>query len=195
MAPTTEQQTAPATEQPTTPATTPTAAEQQPEKLLTQAEFDAALKDRLARAATKAEKERASAEESARLKALEEAGEHKKLAEERATALTQREKELAEAMTKIEQGARATAALTKMLESQLADVPEHIRSLMVNMSPADQLEWLAANKDKLKAAPEADQKQVKQIPGTPKQPDAKTLSESEQEKQRALHAKSVRGMF
>lgn len=136
-------------EQPTPPTAagnkTP-GAESSADKLFTQADLDRIISERLERE----EKKRKSAEEKARKDAeeasLKEREDWQKLA-------AKREQELAEAGQKLAalddlqaKHDAAVSALTKLLERERKDLPKHILSLLDQLDPVAQLEWLAANK-------------------------------------------------
>ncbi len=177
------------------PVETPTPADKEADKRFTQAELDAILKDRLERAEKKREKEAERAAEEARLKALEESKDLQKLSEERKKLLDDRDRELAELRAKLEIGEKAVAALRRQLDTELATVPDYIKTLLSRMPEAEQLEWLAANKASLiKSTDDAD-KNKRKIPGTPSGDPEKQLSAADEAIKRAQHARQVRSMF
>lgn len=111
------------------------------------------LKRLKAEAATKQQQEQEA--EQARLK---EQQKWQQLAEQHERQLTELKPQL-EAAT--QQAERYKAAVEAQVKAQLANVPEHLHGLLAKLDPVEQLEWLAANADKLKPA-------VRGIPPTPR---------------------------
>ena len=111
------------------------------------------FKERLARQEKQAQERERKAREEAEAKALEEGAQWQKLAEKRQSQIAELEKRLAELETVSQTAARYGKAIEAQLAAQLADVPEHIQALLTRMDPAERLEWLAANGEKLKAPP------------------------------------------
>lgn len=143
------------------------------DKRFSQADLDAAIKDRLERERKKTEREKLEAEAKAKESALAEQGEFKTLAEQRAT-------EIASLKAQVEDGQKAhklidryTDVLSKTLAAQLSQLPDPIKDLLSKHDPADALEWLAANLDKV-----SNLKPVSGLPalGTPKRDNAKPLT-------------------
>lgn len=122
-----------------------------------QKHLDAQLKERLARQEKQAQERERKAREEAEAKALEEGAQWQKLAEKRQTQIAELEKRIAELETVSQTAARYGKAIEAQLAAQLADVPEHIQALLARMDPAERLEWLAANGEKLKTPPAAAQ--------------------------------------
>mgnify|MGYP006931609920 CR=1 FL=1 len=110
------------------------------------------LKDRLAQKEKQAQERERKAREEAEAKALEEGAQWQKLAEKRQTQIAELEKRIAELETVSQTAARYGKAIEAQLAAQLADVPEHIQALLTRMDPAERLEWLAANGEKLKTS-------------------------------------------
>ncbi|HEY3312019.1 MAG TPA: hypothetical protein VGK00_10300 [Anaerolineales bacterium] len=70
---------------------------------------------------------------------------------------------------------RYKGALDKYLAAEKKDLPKHITSLLEKLDPADQIEYLAANREEL-----GKQKGPEGVPPSPK-PSDKTLSDDEKE--------------
>lgn len=135
----------PETEQ--TSESTPPAAP--PEPTFSKAQVEQIVKERLERAQKKAEADQAAAAEAARVKALEEQGEWKTLAEKRAQQLAELETKAQAAATAEASVARYRIALEAYLKSERADMPKPIVALLDKLDPVDQLEWIAANRAEL----------------------------------------------
>jgi hypothetical protein len=139
--------------------TPPTAADKKPgaeqsaDKLFTQAELDRIISDRLERE----EKKRKSAEEKARKDAeeasLKEREDWQKLAAKREAELAEAGQKLAALDDLQAKHDAAVSALVKLLERERKDLPKHILSLLDQLDPVAQLEWLAANKAEAAAKP------------------------------------------
>lgn len=115
------------------------------EKKFTQAELEQHIKDRLEREKKKTEEATAKAKADAEAEAAKKNGEFQKLAE-------QREKELAEATSKLKgledlqaQLTEMSAAMQKVIDTQTATLPDPVKELLKGLSPVKQLEWLAKN--------------------------------------------------
>jgi len=116
-----------------------------------EAEFQKALEEKLKE---RLERERKKAEEAAKKAADEAVAEAAKKNGEWEKVAQQREKEAAEALQKLqelepvkEKAERYSQALGKLLETQRAGLLEAITKLLDKLDGADQLEWLAANKE------------------------------------------------
>jgi hypothetical protein len=109
------------------------------DRRFTQADIDAIVKDRLARAEEKAKKQQEKARADAEARTLAEQGEYKKLAEQAQAALQEYEpfKDRAE---------RYELALTKLLKEERKSVPKWAQPLLDKLDPAEQLEYIAANR-------------------------------------------------
>jgi len=82
------------------------------------------------------------AQEASKQSALKEQGKYKELFEEASQKLASYE----DTSKQVE---RLTGAVGKILETQLAGVPEHITTLLAKLDPVEQLEWLANYRDNL----------------------------------------------
>ena len=126
----------------------------------TKAEFQAAvdemLKERLQRADRKAQEAAVKAKELAEAEAAQRNGEWQSLAEKHAAKLAKLEPEIEELKPKLE---RYEKALQAQLEAQRKAVPKAVLSLLDQLDPASQLEWLANNREALQVSP---------VPSTPK---------------------------
>jgi hypothetical protein len=109
-------------------------------KTFTQAELDAIVKDRLDRERKAGEAKALKEREAADAKALEDQKEFQKLAEQRQTRIT----ELEPYQAKSE---RYEAALKTHLDAERKNLPAHITALLDKLDPADQLEWIASNRE------------------------------------------------
>lgn len=136
------------------------------EKTFTQADLDRIIADRLARE----EKKRTDAAEKARKdaeqKTLQEQGEYKTLAEQRAAELAAATAKLDAAKATEKTLERYQAALKAQLDTVRKDLPTHITALLDKLDPVDQLTWLAENQDALKPADPTPQQQQRPR-GTP----------------------------
>jgi colicin import membrane protein len=90
----------------------------------------------------KAEEDRQKAADKAAEDRAKEQGEWEKVARQHETKAA----ELEPFKVKAE---RYEAALTAMLETQRKDLPAHITALLDKLDPAEQLEWIAANREAL----------------------------------------------
>jgi hypothetical protein len=160
------------------------------DKLFTQADLDRLIDDRLKRERTKAEESAKKAREEAEAKALEEQKEFQKLAEQRAA-------KVAELEPQAEKAQRFETALLKLLESEKAEVPEHVATLLEKLDPVEQLEWIASNRDKLKPAepgqPEPDK--TRGVPKTPQRGDARGATEEQKRAAQQQAARFYRNRF
>jgi len=118
----------------------------QQDRTFSQADVDRIVAERLARAQQKAQADADKARQEAEQRALAEQGEYKTLAEQRAA-------KLAELEPKAGQVERYERALKAQVDHLRKDLPDHITALLDKMDPAEQLEYLAANRDKLVATP------------------------------------------
>lgn len=129
-------------------------------KTFTQAELDAIVKDRLDRAQRTAEAKAQKDREATEAEALKEQSKFKELAE-------QREKQLAELEPVKARAERYEAALKTHLDAERKSLPAHITGLLDKLDPADQLEWIAANREAL-GEPGEKPPAAKGTPPTPK---------------------------
>lgn len=144
------------------------------------------LKERLEREKRKSEDAAKKAAADAAAEAARKNGEWQQLAE-------QREKDLAEATAKVseydqlqQQAKRYQESLKKSLEVQRSGLPESIIKLLDKLDPADQLEWLAANKESL----------LKKVDGLPQSPPANGAGDQKAlEEARKTFAGDVRRFF
>lgn len=114
-----------------------------------QGEFDSAIQSRLEREKQKRDADAEKARKEQEAKTLEEQGNFKTLAEQRA-------QELADARSKLDAAAndkkaleRYQGALKAQLDSARKDLPAHITALLDKLDPVDQLTWLAENRETL----------------------------------------------
>jgi hypothetical protein len=115
------------------------------DKRFTQAELDAIVRDRLDRQRRATEAQQQKDREATEAKALEEQQEFKKLADQRAEKVAELEPFKAKAE-------RYEAALTALLEAERKDIPEHLVALLDKLDPAEQLEWIATNREAIGGA-------------------------------------------
>jgi molecular chaperone GrpE (heat shock protein) len=119
----------------------------------TEAEFqkrvDDMLKERLEREQKKAEQKALKAKEEALAEAATKNGEWQQLAEQRAARLTELETQLATLDATTTKAQRYEAALGKQVEALRKELPKHLLPLLDKLDVAEQLEWLAANREQL----------------------------------------------
>lgn len=144
-------------------ATGTTGGSDKPSPSFTQADVDRIVKERLEREQKKAQTAAQKALEEAEAKALADQAKFQELADKRGQKLSELETATADLTVKLESEAakaqRYEKALTTMLTEQRKRVPEHLHSLLDKLDPVEQLEWVAANGDKLGATG---------VPATPK---------------------------
>ena len=153
-----------------------------------QKEFEKRLKERLAREEKKRDEATRKAKEEAEAKALEEQKEFQKLAEKQKGQIADLEKKIGEFEPLNEKVKRFEAALTKFRDAQLGEVPEHLKPLLEKLDVVDQIEWLAANKEKLKTTPS-------NVPPTPTPANLKEFDEAEKKKASDEIARSYQNRF
>jgi seryl-tRNA synthetase len=162
---------------------------QKADKLFSQAELDAIVKDRLKRAEEKAQSAQAKAQADAAAKALEEQGEFKKLADERAktvdTLTAEKETLTAQLEDVTAKAKKYETALTAILDAQKGSIPEHVRPLLDKLPIDEQMAWIAANQDKIK---------VSGVPFTPKA-DGTGLTAQQREAAQKLSDRQYRSRF
>jgi hypothetical protein len=112
------------------------------DKKFTQAELDAIVKDRIDREKRNADAKAQREREAAEAKALEEQSKFKELADQRQAKIA----ELEPFQAKSE---RYEKALTTLLEAERKGMPGHITALLDKLDPAEQLEWIASNREAL----------------------------------------------
>lgn len=127
-------------------------AQPQTERTFSQADVDRIVKERLEREQGKATKAAEKARAEAEAKALAEQGDFKALSERQAKHIAELETQAADLAAAQAQLAKYEKALKTNLAAQLAGVPEHIQTLLNRMDVTEQMEWIAANQDKLKPA-------------------------------------------
>jgi hypothetical protein len=124
------------------------------EKLFSQAELDAIVKDRLKRAEDKAAADSKKAADKAAADAMAEQGKFKELSETQAKQIldltTERDAVTAERDTFKETAGKYEKALNRLLETYKAGIPEHVKPLLDRLDPVDQLDWISANQESLK---------------------------------------------
>jgi hypothetical protein len=145
------------------------------DKKFSQAELEAHIKARLDQANRAAETKAQREREAAEAEALKEQQKFKELAE-------QRERQLAEIEPFKAKAERYEAALTTMLETECKGLPAHITALLDKLDPAEQLEWIATNRDALGQATDdaanGSRTATRAVPTTPR-PNAKPQSRDE----------------
>lgn len=130
------------------------------EKRFTQAELDAHIKARLDQAQRNAEAKAQKERDAANAEALKEQSKFKELAE-------QREKQIGELEPFRAKAERYETALGALLEQERKGLPAHITALLDKLDAAEQLEWIAANRDALTTS---DDKKPAAQQGTPPTP-------------------------
>jgi hypothetical protein len=119
--------------------------QEQTDKVYSKAEMEAIVRDRLLRQSRVIEAQQQKDREATEAKALEEQQEFKKLADQRAEKVAELEPFKAKAE-------RYEAALTALLEAERKDIPEHLVALLDKLDPAEQLEWIATNREAIGGA-------------------------------------------
>lgn len=146
-----------------------------PTPTFTQADVDRIVTERLERERKKADAAAQKAREEAESKALADQQKFQELADKRGKALTDLEASATTLTTQLEaeqgKAQRYEKALTAMLAEQRKRVPEHLHGLLDKLDPAEQLEWIAGNGDKLTTATG--------VPATPKQQGGMTDAQRE----------------
>ena len=122
------------------------------EKTFTQFELDAIVKDRLEREKRKSTEAAEKARKEAEEKALQEQGEFKTLAEQRAAELATLKSELESAKVHESTAEKYRAALKARLDADKKSLPAHIVALLDQLDEIKQMEWLSdpKNADALK---------------------------------------------
>lgn len=144
--------------------------ETEPEKVFTQADVDRIIKERLEREKTAREKSAAKAREEAEAEGL-------KKSEEWQTLAKKLEARVGELEPMGEQVTRYKGALEKYLEAEKKDLPKHVLVLLEKLDPADQMEYLTANREELGKGGKPE--------GVPASPQARSRSISEEEQEAA----------
>lgn len=114
-----------------------------------QKRVDDMLKERLEREQKKADQKAQKAREDALAEQAAKNGEWQQLAEQRAARLTDMETQLATLEATTTKAQRYEQALGKQVETLRKDVPKHLLPLLDKLDVAEQLEWLAANREQL----------------------------------------------
>jgi len=114
-----------------------------------QKRVDDMLRERLEREQKKAEKTAQKAREAALAEQAAKNGEWQQLAEQRAARLTDMETQLATLEATTTKAQRYEQALGKQVETLRREVPKHLLPLLDKLDVAEQLEWLAANREQL----------------------------------------------
>lgn len=156
-----------------------------------QARIDSVIKERLEREKRKADEAAQKAREAAEQEAMQKNQEWQKLAETHAERIKQLEAgaQLSEAeKQKVE---RYEKALRAQLDTQRASLPKPVLTLLDRLDPAEQLEWIAANRGDLEAQKPA----VLGTPPSPKPGDPKAQTSEEQEKARREASRLYQQLF
>ncbi len=126
-----------------------------------QKKVDEMLKDRLEREKKKAEEAAQKAAANAEAEAAKKNGEWQKVAEAKEREIAENAKKLAELDAISGKATKFETALQKQLETLRKDLPASITALLDKLDAAEQLEWLAANRESLtKKGPDG-------VPATP----------------------------
>lgn len=144
-----------------------------------QTEVNRIIQERIERDRKAREKESQKAADDAEAQRLAEQNQFKELAEKRETKIKELEVQISELEPLKETVTKYEAALQKFLDAEKKDLPAHILTLLEKLDVVDQLEYIATNRESLKA------KSKDGPPPTPKDGDAKTLSEKEKETAKA----------
>lgn len=129
--------------QPAPPAGAPNTETQVAEPSIPKSRFDE-VNNELKRL-KKADEDRIKADQAAAAQHAKEQGEWEKLAKQHETRVAELEPQQAKAE-------RYEAALKAHLDTQRKDLPAHITALLDKLDVAEQLEWIAANREALGAA-------------------------------------------
>jgi hypothetical protein len=124
----------------------------------TKAQMEEIVRDRIKRDQDKRARDEEKARKDAVAAALKEQGDWQKLADAKQAEADEASRKVAEIEPELakrtEERDRYRAALEQHLEAQRKGLPKHIISLLDRLDVADQLEYLAANADAVKAPPE-----------------------------------------
>lgn len=115
--------------------------------------------------------QQAKAQEQAKTAELKEQGKYKEAFDQATETITRLEAQVAEAKQLRATVEKYQATLTGLLESQRADLPESITTLLDKLDPVEQLEWLTKNKQAVTKPAEPGEKPRPQLasfnpPGT-----------------------------
>ena len=174
--------------------------EQQPETIMLtaaqlQERIDAAIKERLEREKRKSERDAQRAREDAEAEALARGQEWQKLAEKHAARITELEQQGAQMDALVQERDRYKAALEGHLKTQRDGLPAHILTLLDQLDPAAQLEYIAANAAVLRSGAPAQEEKKTVVPASPKPGDGKALTGDEAEAARARQWSWTRSIF
>jgi uncharacterized coiled-coil protein SlyX len=130
-----------------------------------QKRVDDMLAERLERERKKSEKAAQKAREDAQAEAAAKNGEWQSLAEQRAVKVAELETQLTSLEASKAQADRYGEALSQQVTALRKDVPKHLLPLLDKLDVAEQLEWLASNREQI--APPPVQK-PNGVPATPR---------------------------
>lgn len=177
---------APASGQPAgQPAAQPPAA-QEPAKLFTQEQVDAAVKDRLEREKAKAAKAVEDARKAAEIEAAAKNGEWEKVAKEREAELAAMQARVAELDTTKATLTDYETRIKAQLDKSREGLPPHIIELLDGLPVLQQVDWIAKNHAAIAGG---QQPPTKPIPRTPQPAGGRELTEAEtKQRQKELGA-------
>lgn len=136
------------------------------------------------RALAEADKKR-EADEQAR---LAEQGQYKELADKLKTQVADAEKQMADLQTAKSASERYEKALKARADAEIAKLPEVFKPLLAKLDPVEQLEWLAANADKIASGKSG-------VPKSPNGAEEKELSEEQKQEARASATRQTHSIF
>lgn len=131
----------------------------EPAQTYTAADLERIVKERLDREKRAEDGRRQMAERKAAEQALADQQNFKTLAEQREARITELETSTTALQAQVE---RYAATFSKLLEAQLAKVPDYVRELLHEKDPVDQMDWLTRNAATMGATP------IPPVPGTPR---------------------------
>lgn len=175
------EQTTPAEQEPQTGDATGTNGGE--EKRFTQAEFEAHLKERLKREQEKAAAAAERARQEAAEQALAEQQKFQELAEKRGSRVAELEPQV-EALTAEVEALRG--AVQAQLDAAREGLPEHVTILLDKLPPAEQLAYIAANREKLVGGRGT-------VPPTPDASSGRQITNEQKERARQGFAHTVKG--
>ncbi|GAP14889.1 hypothetical protein LARV_02668 [Longilinea arvoryzae] len=114
-----------------------------------QADIDKVIQERLDRAKKRAEEDTKKATDAATAAAAAKNGEWEKVAHQHEQTLNEQAKKLEEFDALQEKATKFEDALKKQLETLRKDLPASITALLDKLDAAEQLEWLAVNRESL----------------------------------------------
>ncbi len=174
------------------PAADPKAETPPAERTYTKAEFEDEVKRRLASQKAAIESQQERDRKAKEEQALAQQGEYQRLAEERQQRITELEAQNTALAGVSSQRDRYKASLGAVLTKQREGLPAHITALLDRMDEAEQLEYLAANRDVLVPA---DTRNGVRVPATPAAATPGALTEAELQRRRDLIAQQARRGF